>query len=316
VYVSLTNTYSYVPANGDIVTVTLTSNALCAMPATVSKSETITVSTPQTPSVKVTADPGDTVCQGKAVTLTATPTYGGTAPTYTWIRNTAATGATGPVFTYLPANGDIVYVNMASSFPCVTAKTVASNSEVMVVNTPLIPHVTIAGHANTGIGWTDTLTAVVTNGGTSPTYQWVLNGIPVASATTATYISKFRNGDSVAVEVTSSGLCAMSTQNWIYLNVSAEGVTPLTTTSGISVLPNPNKGAFTIKGSLGVTNDEEVSLELTDLLGQVVYKNKVLTRGGNINEQVTLGKSLANGMYLLSIRSAAENMVFHVAIEQ
>jgi uncharacterized protein YjdB len=317
VYVSLTSTYSYVPANGDIVTVTLTSNALCATPVTVSKSEKMTVATPQMPSVKITADPGDTICQGKTVTITAAPAYGGTAPTYAWIRNTSLAG-TGPVFTYLAKNGDVVYCNMTSNFPCVVTKTVASNSIVMVVDAPLIPHVTIAGHANIGIGWTDTLTAVVSNGGVSPTYQWVKNGIPVVGQTTARFISnKFQTGDSVACEVTSSGLCEMTTHAWIYLNVSAEGVTPLPQGAGeLSVLPNPNKGAFTIKGSLGTTNDEEVSLEITNLLGQVVYKNKVLAKNGVVNQDITLSKQLANGMYMLSVHSDEVNKVFHVVVEQ
>ena len=96
----------------------------------------------------------------------------------------------------------------------------------------------------------------------------------------------------------------------------AEGVQQYTSTMGdIKLIPNPNKGQFSIKGSVGVS-DEEVSIEVTDMLGQVVYKNKVLAPGGNINESLSLGNSLANGMYMLNLNAGNEHKVFHFVIEQ
>jgi len=86
--------------------------------------------------------------------------------------------------------------------------------------------------------------------------------------------------------------------------------------SDITVLPNPNKGEFTIKGSLGVNTDEEVSLELTDVLGQVIYKNKVTAKNGKLNEHIQLVNTIANGMYMLILHSDGVNEVFHVVIEQ
>ncbi len=68
---------------------------------------------------------------------------------------------------------------------------------------------------------------------------------------------------------------------------------------------NPNKGAFAIKGTLGSTDDQEVSLEITNMLGQSVYKNTAMAHNGNINEQVQLNSSLANGMYILNVRSGS-----------
>ena len=84
----------------------------------------------------------------------------------------------------------------------------------------------------------------------------------------------------------------------------------------VHVLPNPNKGVFTIKGSTGATRDEEVTLEVTDMLGQVVYKNKVMAVGGSVNEQILLNGALTNGMYILNISTASETKVYHFVVVQ
>src|SRR6202000_1153493 len=82
-------TYTFVPADGDDVGVTLTSNGACPAPATADTSVRMSVLGLELPVAGVTATPGDTVCRGSAVTVTAAPVYGGPSPTYTWLRNGA-----------------------------------------------------------------------------------------------------------------------------------------------------------------------------------------------------------------------------------
>ena len=69
-------TYSYIPANNDIITCVLTSNATCATgnPAT-SNAITMTVNSTLPVSVSITATENP-VCAGTSVTYTATPTNG------------------------------------------------------------------------------------------------------------------------------------------------------------------------------------------------------------------------------------------------
>ena len=52
------------------------------------------------------------------------------------------------------------------------------------------------------------------------------------------------------------------------------------------------------------------------MLGQQVYKSNVTARNGQLNERISLGGSVANGMYMLSLRSGTDNEVFHIVIEQ
>ncbi len=240
--VSSASTYSYIPANGDVVSLLFTSSS-CASPDTASSTVVMTVVPYATPSISITANTGDTACAGSPVTFTATPVFGGASPLLRWTVN-GVNVATGPTYTYVPATGDVVYCALLSSFPCILADSVFSNHITMTIETPLLPSVTIVAHPGTtiAIGQTDTLTAVVTNGGTSPTYQWAINHTDIPGANAATFIySGFMNHDSVSVTVTSGGLCGgVQTFNWVYMNVGSTGVTQVNRTIGdIRLMPNP-----------------------------------------------------------------------------
>jgi PKD repeat protein/uncharacterized protein YjdB len=313
--------YTFIPANGDVVTCKMTSNATCASPATVSGSMTMKVILPQTPSATLVSDPGDTICGGLGVSFKPVTIYGGATPAYTWMVNGAAVGY-GTTFAYTPANGDIVYCKIKSNYFCLVTSTGKSNSVVMTVDQPIIPHVSITGNpgASVALGQYDTLTAHVTDGGPAPTYQWFVNTMPVAGATTNTFISNnfsIDKEDSVSCTVTSSGFCVMSTHEWLYISVHNVGVNTINTYDEITVLPNPNNGTFTIRGTLSNTmGSGEVRVEITDLLGQTVYKGSIPTSNGGINERITLSDKLANSIYILNLRSGSDNKVYHIVVEK
>ena len=319
VVVSLANSYTYIPANGDVVSVKMTSDSACASPLTATGKIVMNVIPDAAPLVSIAIDPGDTTCQYAVATFTATPTYGGTTPLYIWYVNGVVAGS-GPMFSYYPSTGDVVYCKMVSNYQCRTSDTGFSNVAVMTVSPMIVPHVTIASTQgfNISVGEYDTLVATATNAGPHPAYQWELNGAPIPGATSSTYISQFNNYDSITCVVTSSGVCdGISTFDWIYISVYPEGVQQYTFGNGdIRLMPNPNTGTFTIKGTLGVLVDEEVTFEVTDMIGQTVYSRKVMVQNGKLNEQIQLGSKLANGMYLLNLRSGSDNKVFHFVIEQ
>ena len=83
----------------------------------------------------------------------------------------------------------------------------------------------------------------------------------------------------------------------------------------IRLLPNPNRGSFMVKGIAG-TDKDDVEIEITNMMGQVVYTAKATATGGVINEQVLLNNDLANGMYLLDVRNGSEHKTFHFVMEK
>jgi len=310
----------YMPANGDVVGVTLTSSAACAMPATISNTMDITVNASQMPAITVSANPGTEVCNGTTVTYNSAIMYGGSAPMYSWIVNGVNSGAA-PSMTYIPANGDVVSCTLTSNYVCALASVVPSNNIHMVTDLPVMPVVSISTNPGMNIapGELLTLTAAVSNGVMSSTFQWFVNGAAITGATAPSYSSNnFQNGDSISCEVTGGGACpGLTGSASLKVHVSGTGVAQVTTTgSDIILVPNPNKGVFTVKGTLGASIDQEVSLEITDLLGQVIYTNKVIARDGELNERIQLSNNIANGMYMLNMHSDTNNKVFHIVIEQ
>jgi gliding motility-associated-like protein/uncharacterized delta-60 repeat protein len=195
--------------NGDVVTVMMTSNATCALPATaMSGAISMSVSSPATASV-IIAVSKTTICAGASVTFTATPANGGGAPFYQWQVNGSNVGINSPSYaTSTIANGDIVRVIMTSN-ACVTANVVTSNMITMTVKTPDIPSVNIAASpGNICFGTTVTFTASPTNGGGAPSFQWKLNGTN-AGINSPTFISNtLVNGDIIHCLLTSNEVCA------------------------------------------------------------------------------------------------------------
>ncbi len=310
--------YSYVPADGDEVSVTMTSSAVCATPAMVSASLVMTVSAHVMPQVLVSAMPNDTVCAGTAVTYTATDVAGGTSPVYVWKKNGVVVGA-GPVFSIVPDNGDVITCEMTSNFPCRLQDVVSMDTKMRVV-TPVAPEVTITANPGLSVseGQTVKFTAHVSNGGSNPMYRWYVNGTEVSGATSSMYqTSELLDGDEVRCEVVSGGYCSgLVGDATVTVTVNTLGV--VSTTAGgmdISLHPNPNKGQFVVKGRIE-TEGKEVNVDVTNMLGQVVYRGVLAVRNGSVEGHITLSNGLANGMYMLSVRTAGETKTFHFVMQQ
>src|SRR6185436_10447480 len=222
---------------GSIVSVSLTSNANC--PAAVSNSITMTVNPTLTPSVTIAPDVTGPICPGATVTFTATPVNGGALPTYQWQVNGLNSGTNSSTYTSSTwTNGDVVQVIMTSDAICVTTPTAASNTIVMVVNPPTSPSVSIAANPSGGICAGDNVifTATPVLGGTSPSYQWKINGINVGTNSSVFSSSSLANGDVVSVVMTSNSSCA-TTPTAISNNIVMV-VTPVVAAS-VSIIVNP-----------------------------------------------------------------------------
>ncbi|MCW5920778.1 MAG: hypothetical protein KIS77_00395 [Saprospiraceae bacterium] len=123
----------------------LTSSAPCANPLTAtSNTITMTVNATVTPSVSITANPGNTICSGTSVTFTAIPTNGGATPSYQWKKNGLDVGTNSNTYTDAGlANGDQISVVLTSSAPCANPLTATSNTITMTVNATVTPSVLI-----------------------------------------------------------------------------------------------------------------------------------------------------------------------------
>ena len=226
--------------NGQIVTCKLT---VCGNAQVTSNAITMVVNTSFVPSVSIAITSGSNPsCAGSSVTFTATPTNGGSNPSYQWKVNGGNVGTNSPTYTTTTlTNGQIVTCVMTSNLACAVPTTATSNAITMTINPVVVPSVSIvitSGSNPCCAGTSVTFTATPTNGGTTPSYQWKVNGGNVGTNSSTYTTTTLANGDIVTCVMTSNATCAnptTATSNAITMIINAVPPKP-TITQNLSVL--------------------------------------------------------------------------------
>ncbi len=228
-----TNSISYTDnklENNDVVTCILTSNASCASTTTAtSNGVTITVSQRLTPSISISSTALN-ICAGTSTSFTASPTNGGSTPSYQWKKNGNNIGNNSISYTdNTLVNNDVVSCVLTSNESCASSTTATSNRVTLTVSSRVTPSVSISSTAtNICAGTSISFTASPTNGGTTPSYQWKKNGNNVGTNSISYTDNTLVNNDVVSCILTSNESCASSptaTSNRVTLTVSSS-VTP------------------------------------------------------------------------------------------
>jgi uncharacterized protein (TIGR02145 family) len=244
-------TYSYIPNNGDLVTCVLTSNATCptGTPAT-SAPVTMTVNPNLAVSITIVAS-ANPFCQGSSVTFTATPVNEGALPIYQWKVNGVNSGTNNSSYTYNPTNGDLVSCILTSSIPCPINNPITSNTLLMTVNNNLPAGVTITASSNPFCpGSSVTFTATPINGGTTPSYQWKVNGIN-AGTNSHTFTYNPANNDSVRCIMTSNLNCVTGNPASSSEIIMSGTLAPIVTfTSCFDTITTVNAKPIKLKGGI------------------------------------------------------------------
>ena len=230
--------YTYTPVNNDVVKCILTSsNTICVYnnPAT---SNSITMIVIPMHPVSVSISPSlNPVCAGNSVTFTADPVNGGSPPSYQWKVNGANAGTDNQVYSYIPANGDVVSCVLTSNVSCPSGNPANSNSITMNVSPNLVVSVSVGASQNPFCaGGSVTFTATPTNGGVAQ-YQWKVNAANVGTNSN-TYAYNPHNGDQVMCIMNSSIPCPLNNPAASNTITMAEN-TNLPAGVSITAIPNP-----------------------------------------------------------------------------
>lgn len=244
---------TYMPVDGDIITCLVTSSSTCTLgQTTLSNPLTMTVNPLEPVSVSISAS-SNPVCQNSQVTFTATPVNGGNSSVYQWMVNGFDAGTNSHLFQYIPANDDSVTCKLTSNIQCPSGNPAVSEPIVMQ-SLPMLPvSVSIAPSGNpVCAGSSVTFTATPINGGTTPSFQWMINGIPVGTGQNSyTYIPL--NNDQVSCVINSSIQCATgspATSNTVTMTVTPEALPGIL----ISASQNPTCSNTSITFDAVITN--------------------------------------------------------------
>ncbi|MBW3130433.1 gliding motility-associated C-terminal domain-containing protein [Hymenobacter profundi] len=199
----------------------------------VSNVVTIQVQPLVTPTVTVATPPAS--CPGSPLTFTAVATNAGAAPTFQWFVNGTAV-ANGPSFTSSTlVTGDQVRVEVTPTAGlCSTGPAVAT---VTVTRTPTpTPTLAIAAQPSGPVCVGEPITfsiASVTEAGPTPTYQWLVDGNPVAAGPVFTS-STLREGQVVTLRLSTVNSCGQP------VTVTSNGV-PVRIQPPVDVDAGPDK---------------------------------------------------------------------------
>ena len=313
--------FTYTPNNGDIIRCGMISSSPCPIPDTAFAIDTIVVKGYDTPKVAILNPAGGAACQGNSFTLHANPSYGGWAPVYYWTLNGVPTGTNSPTLSYLPTNdSDVVGLTMISNYLCPIPNDSAKATVIVHVDPVIIVNVLGAPGVLLTVGGYDTFTAQVQFAGDDPVYQWYKNGIAIPGANYFKYVTNDLNDrDSISCMVTTgSGTACEGVKgyNWMVLAVAPAAVANVNSIiSDIRLVPNPNAGVFTVEGFISSTN-ADLTYEVTNVIGQSVYKETENVIGGKVKKPISLDNSLPNGVYVLHIVSDNSSQVIKFTVNR
>jgi hypothetical protein len=316
----VTNTGSTYVSNlvpGDELQVMMTSSELCANPTQVTSNKLAPTIVPATiPGINIDLTPGSTVCTNTMLNFTSNTNDVSANTRYQWMRNSDT--LFGSVATsYSAANlqdGDTIYVILKSNALCAPPQGIRSNMVVLTIRDTLVPEVTVIASPGNVINVGDevTFTATPVNGGATPTYQWYRNNVTIPFATEDTYTSgNLRPGDHISVRMLSYLDCAyprLVSSDDITITAYDLSVTGQSKVANFKFYPNPSQGSLRIKGDLSTfTGIRGIRIEILNPIGQIVHRvESPATGAGAWETSIELPAQLANGQYLLQLRSTGD----------
>ena len=233
---------------GDTVTCQMISNSTCAAPySLIDTSNMIIISHDSLHALISIVTTHNPICAGTKDTFTATITSPGIGASLAWyVNSTLIPGALGPTYiTDTLHNGNLVYCVLNTPDHCVINDSTVSNIITMTV-IPLLPTsdwVVLTHGSNPGcLDSPVTFTGHYINFGTTPTYDWYVNGVLIAHDTTVfTYF--YLNNDQVTFKVN-------ATDNGCYTNDTLPSATVLMLRDSTPVTP-----MLSLIGNLLVVNN-------------------------------------------------------------
>ncbi len=225
---------------------------------------------PVSVSIASSANP---VSAGTSVTFTATPVNGGVSPAYAWYKNASLVyGETGSLYTYQPADGDQVYVELTSDAACVSGNPATSNTVTMTV-IPL--NQTVSGNVINGQSECYDAVQTISVAVAPSTFTVETGGIAnmIAGQNIIFYPgTTVQPGGQMHGTIAPSGpFCGMKMPSMLTLKTAPEQSELPKTSSFFRIYPNPTNGSFTLE----LTQENPLAITKVEIFG--MQGEKVLT---------------------------------------
>lgn len=307
---------------GDVVSVTLTSNALCATDTVVQAQIVVSCT-----DVSVGIVAGSPFCSCDSVDVPFTSTGLFTAGNVYTVELSDSTGSfaspvtigslssvanSGTISAQIPCatgNGTNYLIRVTSSTPADTSASVVS---ALTINTVATPSVTMSTTSTTAlcIDTAVTFTAVPFDGGTAPTYQWQLNGGNVGgNSPIFTTNGTFSMGDVVTVIMVSNAVCAVpdTVQDFMIIDCPQIEIPNVFT-------PNDDGINDLFRVNLSGRALSNFRIEIYDRWGLLIFSSTSINN--KWDGRTTSGKKVVDGTYFYIVELNSETYKGHVMVLQ
>jgi gliding motility-associated-like protein len=223
-----------------IITVSQAGQGLYILPAA-PQQQVLTVNAPLIPVVSV-APNVQSICTGGSVTFTATISGAGPNPTYQWQLIGLNAGANSPVFTTVIASStDIVQCTVTADDYCMESTT-SNQVQGIIVQLYITPSIIINSTLSVGIcsGTTITFTAIPSNAGQNPTYQWQVNGNEEGTNSPVFTGNNFATGDAVTCVLTNNAGGCLTATTAISNSIPVSFIAPQSPAPAVTVTASAN----------------------------------------------------------------------------
>lgn len=243
----------------------------------------------------------------RTVCIGGTTTLANASPGGVWISGVPAIASAGS------ASGIISGIAMGTARITYTLPTGCKTDTPVTV---IAPPAGITGWGSTVIIGTSTTYACATPGGT-----WSSSSTAIATIGSGSGIVTGRTAGVVTITYSlpaGSGCYSTRTLTVTPLSGLRQGRGGTITSNRISIYPNPNRGAFTIEGTVGQVAEEreqDVWLQVTDMHGREVYAKQTTTVNGRLEERVEL-TNIASGVYFVTVHLQDEVTTLYVVVER
>jgi hypothetical protein len=253
------------------------------------------IATSLEPQVSITSAQ-EIICEGGEAVFVANGNHLGNTPTYQWFVDGTAVGTNNDSLSYTFTSAQNVTCTVTSSLSCASPAEVASAAFAVTPQAIVTPEVSIAASNDTiTSGQSITFTATAINAGSSPTFQWYINGIALSGATSSTYTTNtIGNGQTITCRIVGQVPCSAVqtvTSNGITIVVEQpNAILEWSEESEVLIYPNPSLGEVTFKsihpGNYYIVNEA----------GQLVEEIR-LNNSNNFEVKIN---NLAAGAYIVA----------------
>lgn len=264
-----------------------------------------TVSVNPLPSASISPSGTVSICMGATITLTANS---GSGLTYKWEKDgNPIAGASNNTYTTNTSEDGKYTVVVTNASGCslesaaTTVKRLADpNAEITILNGGNLDlcngEVKLKGPGTTGTSW-----------------QWYKGINPLAGATSQNYIAI--TAGTFKVEVTNSSGCIKKSDNGVQVIKTCKESSHTETEQqiNVSIYPNPSSGTFGI--IISNINEQNISVKVVDLLGQIIYARQYSADEFGKVQTISLG-DVASGNYIVQILNGGNLVVKQLVVQR